>query len=276
MHCAGLTLVRVSMLQRIHELWAYRDLLTNLVIRDLKVRYKGSALGFLWSLGNPLLMMAVFTFVFGVLLNSPIDRFPLFILCALLPWNWCNASVAQSVNIILANGHLIKRVYFPREVLPMALVTSMLVNFLLALPVLIVLWALYGGPFTLNVLWLPVIIINEFLLLAGLALALSAINVFFRDTGVIMDVLLLAWFFLTPIFYRVNDVVSTWNGIDMVRLMYIVNPLASIIVSFREVLYYGTAPGWDFTLRSLATSALVFVAGYWIFGRLSARFGEEL
>jgi lipopolysaccharide transport system permease protein len=258
------------------ELFRYRELVASLVVRDLKVRYKSSVLGFVWSLLNPILMMLVFYVVFTVLLARGIQAFPLFILSALLPWHFFATSVAAGLKSVVAHASLVKKVYFPREVLPLALVLANLVNFLLAIPVLIILMVVFAAPFTWNLVYFPLILVIELLFVLGVTLALSAIYVFFRDTEVIVEVLLTAWFFLTPIFYRMDDLTQAWHGLDVKRIMYIVNPMASIIESFRLIFYNGATPDLYFLLRTLITSLGVLAAGYWVFVRLSHSFGEEL
>lgn len=256
---------------RLAEVVKYRSLIFNLVIRDLKVRYKNSFLGFLWSLVNPLLMMVVFTFVFTRLLGSSIPNFQIFVLAGLLPWNWCASSVGGSITAIVGNSNLISKVYFPRELLPVSVVASNMTNFLLALPALFALMVVFHAPFTWALVFLPALIVIEAVFLAGLALFLSCLNVFYRDTGVIMEVLLTAWFFVTPIFYRMEDVVPS-----MKDWVYRVNPMASIVSDYHTILYYGSPPGLGFLLRTFLTALGVLVVGYIIFVRFSGRFGEEL
>lgn len=274
--------------QRVVELYTYRELMRNLVVRDLKVRYKNSVLGFLWSLVNPLLMMLVFTVVFQVMLpNYPIHAYPIFILCALLPWNWFAASLNQAIPSIVNSAHLIKKVYFPREVLPLSVVLANGVNFLLALLVLFALNPFFGIPLTRWALFLPVIIAIQLAFTAGLALILATVNVFYRDTGVIMEVVLLAWFFLTPIFYPITIVPEYRIMLGLLlpvrRLVYILNPMASLISAYRVVLWGspldGGPPGppaFDFLVRTAVTALLVLAIGYLVFARYSPRFGEEV
>jgi len=162
------------MTARLRELFAHRGLIENLVLRDLKVRYKNSVLGFLWSLLNPLLLMAVFTVVFTVMLpNLSIPKFPVFVMCALLPWNFFNTSVMSAINSVVYNSHLIKTVYFPREVLPISTVLSGFVNFLLALPVLLLLIIVFRVPITVWMLYLPLIMIVQVTFTIGISLLLA-------------------------------------------------------------------------------------------------------
>ncbi|MCC6627396.1 MAG: ABC transporter permease, partial [Chloroflexi bacterium] len=199
------------MRQRLAQLWQYRNLVVDLVALDLKVRYKGSALGFLWSLLNPLLMMLVFTVVFDVLFRNNIARFPVFILAALLPWTFLSTSVTRGTTSITQNAALINKVYFPSEVFPLAAVFSAMVNYLLSLPVLFGLMWLFGIPFTSALLMLPVIIVIQTIFCVAVALFVSALTVQYRDTTVVMDVLLQAWFFLTPVFYPVQAVTAQFQ-----------------------------------------------------------------
>lgn len=272
---------RIALIDRILELVRYTELVRNLVIRDLKVRYKNSILGFLWCLVNPLMMMVVFTVVFTIMLpNNRIDRFPLFVLCALLPWNFFSSSVMTSVHSVVGNAHLIKKIYFPREVLPLSTVLANLVNFLLAMTVLFAMMYVFETPLTVWALFLPVIILVQLIFTLGLAFFLSTVNVFYRDTAAIMDVAMLAWFFLTPVFYPITILPhhQTLFGLslDVQRLVYILNPMASLIASYRVVLYHGAPPALDFLFRTFVTAIAFLVIGYLFFLRYSRVFGEEL
>lgn len=273
--------------QRLRELWAYRHLIGNLVRRDLKVRYKNSVLGFLWSLVSPLMMMLVFWVVFDRFLGRGTEDYHAFVLVALLPWNWFSISMAGGTQSVVASSGLIKKVYFPREILPVSVVLSELVNFLLALPVLFVILALSGIPISIYSLWIPVIILIQAMFTIGLVLGLSTANVYYRDTGVILEVILLAWFFVTPIIYPIESLRQAIVHLGPVsmpaeRLVYIVNPMASIVASYRVVLYGSAAapipgpPALNFLVRTGITAVLVLVIGYWLFCRYSGRFGEEL
>lgn len=268
-------------MERFHELVQYRELILNLVIRDLKVRYKNSVLGFLWSLVNPLLMMVIFTVVFTIMLpGSGVENFPVFVLCGILPWNFFSASVIGSTNSIVGNAHLIKKVYFPREVLPISVVFSNLVNFLLALVVLFAMISLFGIRLTPWALFLPLVILTQVVFTVGIAFVLSTLNVFYRDTQVIMEVLMLAWFFLTPVFYPITILPQSHLllgfNLDIQRLAYILNPMASLIASYRVILYHGAPPAFDFLLRTIITSIAILLCGYLFFARHRWSFGEEL
>jgi lipopolysaccharide transport system permease protein len=258
-------------LHRLGEIASYRDLVRNLVSRDLKVRYRESFIGFGWSLLNPLLMTAVFYLVFHVFLRNPTPMFPVFLLCGILPWNWCAAAVIGGVGSVVGSSALIKKVYFPRELLPISIVLSNMVHFLLALPVLLLMMVIFGAPFTAGILFIPLLMLIQLVFLAGVALFLSCLNVFLRDTASIMEVLVSLWFFMTPVFYRVDDVASQWAG-----LLFLVNPMASLVTAYRAILYDGQLPSLASLGITSLTAAIVLVAGYLFFAHFSSRFGEEL
>lgn len=253
------------------ELIRYRSLVTNLVSKDLKVRYKNSVLGFLWSLLNPLLMMLVFTFVFTQLLGETIPNFPVFVLTGLLAWNWHATSVTAGTKSITDNAPLINKVYFPRILLPVSVVASNMINYLLALPVLAAFMLIYGMKFSPWLVYLPVIIMVQAIFVTGVVLILSALHIYFRDTIVLVEVGLTAWFFMTPIFYRVEDVVP-----DLVSWMYWLNPMASIIAELHTIIYYAGVPDPLFMARTLATALVLLVIGYALFSRVSKHIGEHL
>lgn len=228
-------------------------------------------LGFLWSLANPLLMMVVFTIVFTKLFPAQKENFALFLLSGQLAWGWCTTSVMGGVFSITGNPHLIKKVYFPRELLPLSVVLSSGVNFLLTLIPLAIIAIASGRPPNYLVLLLPVVMAIQLVFQTGLALFLGCLNVYFRDTEPIMDVLILAWFFLTPIFYSLEDFNS-----PNTRLLYILNPMASIISTYRLIFYYQAPPDGLFVLRMALQALIAFAIGYWFFRRHAADFGEEV
>lgn len=270
-----------SVFSRLRQLTRYRDLIRNLVVGEVKTRYKNSVLGFVWSLLNPLAMMLVFTVVFGVLWpNEQVENFPIFLLCGLLPWNFFSASVVASVNSVVNNGNLIKKVYFPREVLPIATILAQLVNFLLALVVLFAALIIFRANFSPWLWTLPFIILIQTCFSLGIGLVLSTLQVFYRDTQMVMEVVMLAWFFLTPVFYRAAQLPETYTvaGIDLPvqRILYILNPMASLINVYRDLLYFGYRTDIDFFVRTTLTALLALGFGYWFFVRYSDRFGEEV
>lgn len=271
----------LSVFARLRELIRYRDLIRNLVVSEVKTRYKSSVLGFVWSLLNPLAMMLVFTVVFSVLSpNHDVENYPIFLLCGLLAWNFFSASVVSSVNSVVQNGNLIKKVYFPREVLPIAAVLAQLVNFLLALVVLFAALLIFRTNFSPWLWTLPFIILIQTCFTIGIGLILSTMQVFYRDTQMVMEVVMLAWFFLTPVFYRVSQLPTTFTigtlELPVQRILYILNPMASLINIYRDLLYFGYRTDIDFFVRTTITALVALSFGYWFFTRYSDRFGEEV
>lgn len=267
------------MVSQLIELWSYRELVWNLTVRELKARYKNSVLGFFWGLLNPLAMMLVFSFAFTTLWpNRQMEDFPIFLLCGLLPWNFFTAAVMGGATSVVGGGSLLKKVYFPREVLPIASVLANLVNFLLALLVLFAALFVFHPQLSPTLWLLPLVIVIQTIFILGVVLALSTLNVFYRDTLMILDVVLTAAFFLTPVFYPIEfyPVSYEFLGLDLNvhRIMRILNPMASLITTYRDLFYYGYSTAVDFFLRTTATAFITFFIGYWIFRRYSGRFGE--
>jgi len=273
--------------QRIQEIVQYKYLLQNLVIRDLKTRYKNSILGILWSLLNPLGMMLVFTIVFTVLSQNNTQRqFPVFVLVGLMPWNFFAGAINQGAVSILGNSSLVKKVYFPRELLPISSLLSNLVNFGVTFLVLVVFLYAFGLKLTLNAFWVVPILIIQMVFTLGLVFLLSAAAVFYRDVLMILEVLMLGWFFLTPIFYPLEmfGPSATLLSITFVpaQVMRWVNPMASIIDGYRTVLWgtQGSAGPVSmnivFLLRTFATSFITLIIGYAAFTRTEHLFGEKL
>ncbi len=278
----------MGLLGRLRELASYHYLIYNLVVRNLKIRYKNSLLGIAWSMLNPLLMMLVFTVVFTVLAGGmDVAVPPVFILAGLLPWNFFAQTITVATSSIVQSDHLIKKVYFPREAVPLAVMLSNLVHFFTALPIYFLLAVLMGipgaerGSFFPHLLWLPAIILVEAALTFGLSLITATVNVFYRDMGIVMETLIQAWFFVTPIFYDFEKTFAASYqvfGMDVPisRIAFILNPMASIVSAYRDAMYYGRPLALDFFLRTAGTALVVLVVGYWFFQRYNWRFGEEL
>jgi ABC-2 type transport system permease protein len=286
--------VAPSPLRRAREVWRYRELLGNLVRKELKVKYKNSALGFVWSLLNPALYLLVFYVVFQVVLKAGIPNFAIFLLAGLLPWNLFATSLGASCQSVVGNASLVGKVWFPREILPLAAVGAALVHFFLQLTVL--LGALVVFRYAPDPAYIPVAIVALVVLVvlaAALGIGLSAVNVPLRDTGHLLELALLAWFWVTPIVYQYNalgDRLGNWA---------LLNPMTPIVLSFQRAIYgerqvevggssrlgtttQGILPDesvwWYF--RNVAVlgvvSVLVLLAALWLFGKLEGDFAEEL
>jgi ABC-type polysaccharide/polyol phosphate export permease len=273
-------------LERLAEVFAYRYLLRNLVVRDLKSRYKNSVFGVLWSLLNPLAMMLVFTLLFTVMGADNTRAFPVFVLVGLIPWNFFSGSLIGGTVSVTGNSSLVKKVYFPRELLPLSTLLANLVNFGIAFLVLVAFLYAFDLGLTVHALWVPAILATQIIFTVGLCLLLGGLNVFYRDVLMILEVVMLAWFFLTPVFYSLEifGETATLLGITFnpAQVMRWLNPMASIIDGYRTVLWgtYGsTGPvsmNPAYLLRTLVTAVVIFILGYAVFLRVEHQFGEKL
>lgn len=256
------------------ELWKYRSLLWMLVVRDLKVRYRSSILGVAWSFLQPLGMMLVMTFAFTIINRAPptIEHYNVFVLSGLLAWNFFSAAVTGAAGSVVTNAALVKKVYFPRVILPLSVVISNLINFLFALPMWVVVTVLSGHPIHSTLLLLPFAIVLQVVFSVGMSFLLSTLNVFYRDTQFILDLSMLALFFLTPIWYDIDNAPQPEVGLWVRRL----NPVASLVNIYQDMMYWGRPTDLDFILRTAATAVAFLFIGYMVFRRFSPRFGEEL
>ncbi len=261
----------------VRDLFTYGDLLRNLVVRDLKVRYRGSVLGFGWSLLNPLLMMGVFTLVFQVLANiDPIERYPFFLLAALVPWLFTQHAITSAMRSVTSNAQLIKKVYFPRELLPISAILASFINFILAYAVFWLVAIPFGVGTSIAMALIPLNMLLHLVFVLGLGLLLASVNVFLRDTEHIVEVGLLAWFFLTPIFYAMSIVPNAmFLGLDIHRWVFTLNPMATLVTNYRYAFMWGFFPIRHTLVTGVIAIGLLGV-GLWLFRRLSARFAEEL
>jgi lipopolysaccharide transport system permease protein len=266
----------------ISELVQYRHLLLSLTLRDLRVRYKQSVLGMAWALLLPLAMMLIFTFVFtrAVKLSSTLDLgmpYPLFAYLGLVPWTFFSSSLNGAVNSLTANRNLVTKVYFPREVFPLASVGSAFVDFLVAavmLVLLIVYFNLTAGAwhFTLSwtLLFVPVIVVVQIVLTTGLGLLLAMANLFFRDVRQLFTVFIQLWMFLTCVVYPIRNDGSRWG------MLLLCNPMTPIIQAYRDCIVDGRMPHGGAFTAACCTSAAIFLLGWFGFRRWSPKFAEYI
>lgn len=245
-----------------------------MVVRDLKVRYRNSVLGFGWSLLQPLLMMLVFTIVFKVLSRTEIPNYPLFLLTGLLPWNFTHNALSSALRSITGNAALVTKVYFPRELLPLSAVLGAFVHFVVAFSLLVIGMLAFGVEFHSTVLLVPMIMLLQLGLVAGLALIFAAANVMMRDLEQLVDVGLLAWFFLTPIFYALSVVPNDqFLGLDIHRWVFSLNPMATLVTDYRYAAIEGFLP-IRHTAVTMLTAAAAISAGWWLIRHYSHRYAE--
>jgi ABC-2 type transport system permease protein len=285
-----------GVIARTRDVWEYRELLGNLVRRELKVRYKDSVLGFLWTLLNPLLYLAVFSVVFGGFLRSGVPMYGLFLLSGLLAWNLFSTGVTGATGSVIMNAPLVQKVWFPREILPIAAVGASIVNFAFQLIVLGVGLVVFWHPpeWSMLPLLVPALIVTVVFAM-GLGLMFSALNVYLRDVQHFLELAFLAWFWLTPVVYQYNFIATSVRdrfGAEWERLV-LLNPMVAVVTTFQRVIYNpdaATDPANDpFTLLFRPVSwyltnlaivgvlgVVLLVLGIKIFGRLEANLGEEI
>lgn len=270
------------------ELAGSRELLGNLTQRELKGKYKGSALGWGWSLVNPLATMTIFTLVFGLVLRADppagqrtgIDVYGIWLLCGLLPWTFVSNAMTGGMSSLVGNGNLIKKVYFPRETLVASTVLALGVSLLIELGVLSVALAFFGN---IVLLWLPGLLVLVLLLglfATGVALTLSVLNVYFRDMQYFVSIFLQLWFYATPIIYPVRLVADQlpggrFAGISLLDL-YTLNPMFRFVEAFRDVTYDLVYPDWQRWLVLIAWAVGSATVGMLVFSRFEGRLAEEL
>lgn len=255
---------------QLKELWAYRELLYFLIWRDVKVRYKQTALGVSWAIIQPVFTMVVFSLFFGRLAKMPSDGipYPLFSYAALVPWTFFSHGLTLASNSLVGSANLIKKVYFPRLAIPIASVTSGGIDFVIAFIVLLGMMLYYGIVPTLNVIWLPLLLLITFITSLGVSLWLSALNVQFRDVRYMIPFLTQLWLFATPIAYPSSLLSEPW------RTLYSLNPMVGVVEGFRwALLGTETAPGPILIVSSLAALALL-VGGAFYFRRLEKTFAD--
>jgi ABC-type polysaccharide/polyol phosphate export permease len=264
------------LLANLRQLFRYRALIQSLVARELKARYRGSLLGFVWSFVNPLLLLLIYTFVFTVVMPGvhppELEPFALFMFCGILPWTWFSSSLLESSNVLIAGGNLIKKVLFPAEVLPIVTVLANLVHFCFGLPILAAFFIYYGVRVTPGDLWwFPVIVLVQLMLTLGLAFVASALTVHFRDVRDLLSNLLTVWFFATPIIYPLTQAPAS------VRPLLNLNPFTHLAVAYQEVLFKpGPFTQWPRLLIVGAGTLVVFLGGYFVFDRLRDTLPEEV
>jgi len=284
-----------SVLSRMQAVWRYRELLVGLVRKELKVKYKDSSLGFFWSMLNPAMYLAVFYVVFQVILGSGIPYFAIYLLSGLLAWTLFSSSLTAATGSIVNNGSLVNKVYFPREILPLATVGANLVHFFLQALVLLTTLVVFQYGVDLEYLWLvPFALVVLLVLAAGLAILFAALNVYARDLQHLLELVLLAWFWLTPIVYPWQLQADQLEERGASSVLTLVNPVTSVVITIQRAIY-GTdsfvgndgqtiyvlpdaGPLWY--LRNLGIigliAAVIFVLAVHVFGRLEANFAEEL
>lgn len=254
------------------EFWQRRSLLWHMTVRHLRGQYKQSVLGYAWAFVNPLSQMLILSFVFSVILRIPSQDvpYPLFLLVGLVPWIFFSGTVSSATDSVVGAASLVTKVYFPREVLPTAAMLTKLVDLGFGILILIGLMVYFGHPPEWTAVWLPVLFFIHILFMLGLAFPLAALNVYFHDVRFLVGVVLLMWFYMTPVIYPVELVP------DRYRILFDLNPNSLFINAYRRVLLEGVDPGLDRVFLGTVIALLTFLIGYYLFKRMESGFADRI
>lgn len=256
---------------KIKEIYDYREMIVSMIKRDLRGRYKASVLGFLWTFLNPLLQLFIYTMVFSVIMRANIEDFYIYLFIGLIPWNFFSASLAGGASCVVAQENLIKKIYFPRLVLPITYVTSAFVNMLLTFIVIFFVLLFSGHGVNLVALCLlPIVFLIEYVFALGMCMLTSALTVYFRDLEYILNFFAMAWMYLTPIMYTTEMVPES------LRPIFQLNPLTAIIEAYHEILYYKMMPQLSTLGNAIIWGLIFLMIGFFSFEKLQKNFVEEL
>jgi ABC-type polysaccharide/polyol phosphate export permease len=262
----------LDLLRHLAEFWRRRDLLWHMTVRHLRGQYKQSVLGYAWAFLNPFAQMVTLSFVFATLLRFPSQGLPyaLFVLVGLLPWMFFANGLSSATDSVSGAMNLVTKVYFPREILPVAAINTKIVDLLFGLIILAGLMLVYNHPPTLTVAWVPLLFAIQMIFTAGLSFPLAALNVYFHDVRYLVGVALTLWFYLTPVIYPVEAVPSKYH------FLFDMNPNALLINAYRRVILLDDSPGMDRLLLGLGIAVATFVIGYFLFKKMEAGFADRI
>ena len=252
------------------KIYNYRELLKTNVKKEIRGRYKNSFLGILWSFLNPLLQLLVYSVIFGALLAGGDETYPIYICVALIPWTYFTTAITQSSFTIIGNGDIIKKVYFPREILPISVVTSGAVNFVISTIIILAFVIFSGIGLSWYIVLYPFILLIQYILLLGIGFIVSSVTVYFRDLEHIIGVVLMAAFYATPIVYNIDQLPHT------LQVLVNLNPMTHLINAYRDIFYYHQMPNMEILFALLGISLVLTVIGYFIFKKQQKGFAEEL
>lgn len=252
------------------SLYEYRELLKTSISKDIRGKYKNSILGIIWSFLNPLLQIAVYAIVFPLIMKSDLPNYTVFLCCGLIPWNFFSSAISRTSFTMIENGNIIKKVFFPRQILPISVVTSEAVNFIISTVIILAFVLIYGMGITQFLIFYPLVLLVQYLLLIGISFIVSSVTVFFRDLQHFIGIALQLLFYATPIVYASNTIPENFQWI----LKF--NPMTYVINGYRDIFYYQQAPDFTSLLIVLGISIVLCVGGYMIFNKLQRRFAEEI
>ncbi len=255
----------------INNLYNYRQLLKSNVQKEIRGKYKGSFLGVLWSFVNPLLMTLVYAIVFPLILKNTEPHYVTYLVIGILPWNYFTTVIGQGTNTILVNGGILKKVYFPREILPISVNLSGVINYGISCLVMCLFLVFSGIGFSWFIIFFPLIVLTQFIVQQALIFITSAINVYVRDSEYIINFIISMLFYATPVLYSAN----MFSG-SKIEWIIKLNPMATIINSYRDIFYYQTMPNIKMLLIVLVAGSILLYLGLRIFRKLEKGFAEEL
>lgn len=259
------------MIKHFKEIYDYRQMIFSLVRKELRGRYKGSVLGFLWTFINPLLQLLVYTFVFSIVLPTNVEKYYLYLFVGLVPWMFFSGSMTGGAACIVNQKDMVKKIYFPREVMPISYVASGFVNMLFCFIVIFAVIIVSGvGVNPAALLYLPIVMAVEFIMALGGAMLTSALTVYFRDLEYILGILTMAWMYFTPVVYSM-EMVPEW-----IRPYFNINPMTPVINAYRAILYSKQPPELSTLIQGLVLGVIVLVIGSISFNKLQKGFAEEL
>lgn len=260
------------MFKDIIKIFDYREVLLNIVIREIKVKYRQSILGCLWAILQPLATMAMFTVIFAYFIKIPSDGipYPIFSFAALLPWTFFATSLSFAIPSIVSNMSLVTKIYLPREIFPIASVLAAFIDFSIASIIFTAMLVFYKIPLTLNVLYILPILVLQILFILGISLIASAINVYYRDVRYVIPLVIQLWMYISPVIYPVSLVPSH------LKYLYMLNPMASLIDSYRRVLILGVKP--DFFYLGIASIVIIalLIFSYRFFKKVEMSFADVI
>ncbi len=258
-------------MKAIRELYDYRAMIMSLIKKELRGKYKGSALGFLWTFISPICQMLIYSIVFTYILDAGIDKYYLFLFVALIPWIFFSTSLTGGSTSVWSQKGLVTKIYFPYEVLPISYVTSAFVNMLLCFIIVFVVVIIAGIQVSfLALLCLPIVMLVEYLMALGIAFLSSSITVYFRDMEHILGVLSMIWMYLTPVLYSIDKLRPE------VGVYFYINPMTSVILAYRDILYFGKVPDMGNLGIAVGIALFLLVVGFLTFNKLKRHFAEEL
>ncbi|RMF93707.1 MAG: ABC transporter permease [Candidatus Schekmanbacteria bacterium] len=258
------------MFKKLINLFVYRELLYNLAMKDIKGRYKQTIIGAGWAIFQPFVMMIVFTIVFSIFAKIPSKKipYPLFAFCGLSVWAFFSSSITKAVSSIIQNVNLVTKIYFPREILPFSSISAAFLDFIIAMFLCFLMTLFYGITLSPYIFLFPIILIIQLLLISGLSLFFSALNVFKRDINYLIPIFLQIWMFLSPVVYPVAIVPSQYKH------LYMLNPAAGIIEGYRSCLLYGSMPSLKPLIWAGILSLFIFLLSYFFFKKVEMKFAD--